>query len=83
MQSTGAVDEAADSERIAAVILAAIQGGLVVSQPEGSAWPLEAALDTPFLVGSNGVLPGRRTSAAAAARYPIRALLRPSDRTFA
>ena len=46
MQSTGTVDKSADSERIAIVILAAIQGGLLLSQPEGSAWPLEAALDT-------------------------------------
>jgi AcrR family transcriptional regulator len=46
MQGTGTVDKSADSERIATVILAAIQGGLLLSQPEGSAWPLEAALDT-------------------------------------
>ena len=46
MQSTGTVDKSADSEKIATVILAAIQGGLLLSQPEGSAWPLEAALDT-------------------------------------
>ena len=46
MQSTGTVDKSADSDRIATVILAAIQGGLLLSQPEGSAWPLEAALDT-------------------------------------
>ena len=46
MQSTGTVDKSADSEKIAIVILAAIQGGLLLSQPEGSAWPLEAALDT-------------------------------------
>ncbi|PRY67419.1 TetR family transcriptional regulator [Glaciihabitans tibetensis] len=46
MQRTGTVDGSADSERIATVILAAIQGGLVLSQPERSAWPLEAALDS-------------------------------------
>ena len=46
MQSAGTVDKSADSEKIATVILAAIQGGLLLSQPEGSAWPLEAALDT-------------------------------------
>ena len=46
MQSTGTVDKSADSEKIATVILAAIQGGLLLSQPEESAWPLEAALDT-------------------------------------
>lgn len=45
MQSAGSVDNSADSEKIATVILAAIQGGLVLSQPERSAWPLEAALD--------------------------------------
>ncbi|MFG6476286.1 TetR/AcrR family transcriptional regulator [Microbacterium sp. P06] len=45
MQSAGIVDGSADAQRIATVILAAIQGGLVLSQPEGSAWPLEAALD--------------------------------------
>jgi hypothetical protein len=31
---------------LATVILAAIQGGLVLSQPERSAWPLEATLDS-------------------------------------
>jgi hypothetical protein len=30
---------------VAAAILAAIQGGLVLSQPERASWPLEAALD--------------------------------------
>ncbi|SMH48965.1 transcriptional regulator, TetR family [Rathayibacter oskolensis] len=46
MQAAGEVDPAADPDRLAAVILAAIQGGLVLSQPERSAWPLEAALDS-------------------------------------
>ena len=46
MQGAGAVDAAADPERIAMVILAAVQGGLVMSQPLRSAWPLEAALDS-------------------------------------
>ena len=45
MQSAGSLESSADPERIATVILAAIQGGLVLSQPERSAWPLEAALD--------------------------------------
>lgn len=45
MQAAGSLDSSADPERIATVILAAIQGGLVLSQPERSAWPLEAALD--------------------------------------
>lgn len=46
MQVAGAVDAAADPERTAMVILAAVQGGLVMSQPLRSAWPLEAALDS-------------------------------------
>ena len=31
---------------VAAAILAAVQGGLMLSQPERSSWPLEAALDS-------------------------------------
>ena len=46
MQAGGLIDLTADPQRIAVVILAAIQGGLVLSQPLGSAWPLEAALDS-------------------------------------
>ncbi|MFS4507268.1 TetR/AcrR family transcriptional regulator [Clavibacter sp. Sh2141] len=46
MREAGFVDASADPQRTATVILAAIQGGLVLSQPERSAWPLEAALDT-------------------------------------
>lgn len=46
MRAAGLVDASADPARIATVILAAIQGGLVLSQPERSAWPLEAALDS-------------------------------------
>jgi len=46
MQSTGDVDADADPDRIAMVILAAVQGGLVMSQPLRSSWPLEAALDS-------------------------------------
>jgi len=45
MQQSGAVDRAAEPDKIATVILAAIQGGLILSQPERAAWPLEAALD--------------------------------------
>lgn len=45
MRDRGLVDAMADPVRVATVILAAIQGGLVLSQPERSAWPLEAALD--------------------------------------
>jgi len=46
MQAGGLIDPAVDPDRIAVVILAAIQGGLVLSQPMRSAWPLEAALDS-------------------------------------
>lgn len=46
MQQTGAVGDAANPDTIASVILAAIQGGLILSQPERSAWPLEVALDS-------------------------------------
>ncbi|WP_130176218.1 TetR/AcrR family transcriptional regulator [Cryobacterium sp. SO1] len=46
MQVAGQIDRAVDPQRIAVVILAAIQGGLVLSQPMRSAWPLEAALDS-------------------------------------
>lgn len=45
MQAAGEVDASADPQRLAVAILAAIQGGLVLSQPERSSWPLEAALD--------------------------------------
>lgn len=46
MQAAGHVHPSADPVRIAIVILAAIQGGLVMSQPLRAAWPLEAALDS-------------------------------------
>lgn len=46
MRTAGLIAESADPERIAISILAAIQGGLVLSQPERSAWPLEVALDS-------------------------------------
>ncbi|MBY6537887.1 TetR/AcrR family transcriptional regulator [Rhodococcus sp. BP-349] len=46
MRTVGLVAESADPGRISVSILAAIQGGLVLSQPERSAWPLEAALDS-------------------------------------
>jgi AcrR family transcriptional regulator len=45
MQAGGLVRPEADPVRIAAAVLAAIQGGLVLSQPERAGWPLEAALD--------------------------------------
>jgi AcrR family transcriptional regulator len=46
MQTSGVIDRAEDPQRIAVVILAAIQGGLVLSQPMRSSWPLESALDS-------------------------------------
>ncbi|MET4783262.1 TetR/AcrR family transcriptional regulator [Glaciihabitans sp. UYNi722] len=46
MRAAGHLTDSADSRQIAVSILAAIQGGLVLSQPERSAWPLEAALDS-------------------------------------
>jgi AcrR family transcriptional regulator len=46
MQAAGEVDAAADPQRIAVAILAALQGGLVLSQPERASWPLEAAIDS-------------------------------------
>jgi AcrR family transcriptional regulator len=45
MQERGEVSSDADPRRLAAAILSAIQGGLVLSQPERDPWPLEAALD--------------------------------------
>ncbi len=45
MQDAGLIDVSADPTRLAAAVLAAIEGGLVLSQPERSGWPLEAALD--------------------------------------
>jgi len=46
MQLAGALAPSADPNAVATVILAAIQGGLLLSQTERSAWPLEAALDS-------------------------------------
>jgi len=46
MRTAGLVAVSADPQRIAVSILAAIQGGLILSQPERSEWPLEAALDS-------------------------------------
>ncbi|HEY0237056.1 MAG TPA: TetR/AcrR family transcriptional regulator [Friedmanniella sp.] len=46
MRAGGNVGTAVDPERLAAAILAAVQGGLMLSQPERSSWPLEAALDS-------------------------------------
>ena len=46
MRDDGHVDASVDADRMAAAILAAVQGGLMLSQPERSSWPLEAALDS-------------------------------------
>ena len=46
MRGAGHVDPSVDPDRMAAAILAAVQGGLMLSQPERSSWPLEAALDS-------------------------------------
>lgn len=46
MQAAGHIDPTADPDRLATSVLAAIQGGLLLSQPERASWPLEAALDT-------------------------------------
>ena len=46
MRDAGLIAQTADPLKVATVILAAIQGGLILSQPERSAWPLEVALDS-------------------------------------
>jgi len=46
MRDAGLVAQTTDPTKVATVILAAIQGGLILSQPERSAWPLEVALDS-------------------------------------
>ena len=46
MRHGGHVATSVDPDRLAAAILAAVQGGLMLSQPERSSWPLEAALDS-------------------------------------
>lgn len=45
MQAADRIDASAGPEHLAAAILAAIQGGLVLSQPEHDGWPLRAAID--------------------------------------
>ncbi|OII21130.1 TetR/AcrR family transcriptional regulator [Frigoribacterium sp. MCBA15_019] len=45
LQAAGSVDASADPVRVATAIIAAIQGGLLLSQSERAGWPLEAALD--------------------------------------
>lgn len=45
LRAGGDVHDATDSRRVAAAILSAIQGGLLLSQVERDPWPLEAALD--------------------------------------
>jgi AcrR family transcriptional regulator len=41
----GALRDDADPRRLAAALLAAVQGGLLLTQTEQALWPLEAALD--------------------------------------
>ena len=45
MQAGGLIDGRTDPDRLAVSVLAAIQGGLLLSQPERASWPMEAALD--------------------------------------
>jgi AcrR family transcriptional regulator len=45
MRDSGALRDGADPQRLAAAILAAVQGGLLLTQTEQALWPLEAALD--------------------------------------
>jgi AcrR family transcriptional regulator len=48
MQQAGAMRTGTDPQRMAAAVLAAIQGGLLLAQIERASWPLEAAVDTVF-----------------------------------
>ena len=57
MRDGGRLNASVDAERMAAAILAAVQGGLMLSQPERSSWPLEAALDALLDVLRAGRLP--------------------------
>lgn len=80
MQAAGHVIPAADPIRVAVVILAAIQGGLVLSQPLRSAWPLEAALDSaldPLHRASLSIAAG---SASTSMHESAARLLRETDR---
>jgi AcrR family transcriptional regulator len=45
MAADGALAPGADPRRLAAGLLAAVQGGLLITQAEQALWPLEAALD--------------------------------------
>lgn len=45
MQAAGHVDAAADPDRLADGMMASLQGGIMLSQPERSPRPLEAVLD--------------------------------------
>jgi AcrR family transcriptional regulator len=60
LEAAGHLQGDVDADRMAAAILAAVQGGLMLSQPERSSWPLEAALDSLLDVLRSGV----RTSTA-------------------
>ena len=45
MRASGLVDDRADADRLATELLAAVQGGLLLSRAEGTPRPLEQALD--------------------------------------
>ncbi|SEQ73463.1 TetR/AcrR family transcriptional regulator [Microlunatus flavus] len=57
MSEAGHLEAGVDADRMAAAILAAVQGGLMLSQPERSSWPLEAALDSLLDVLRSRTLP--------------------------
>lgn len=48
MQSADLIAADVEGDHVAAAILAAVQGGLLLSQPERDPWPLRAALDVVF-----------------------------------
>ncbi|MFZ7088847.1 TetR family transcriptional regulator C-terminal domain-containing protein [Curtobacterium sp. RRHDQ10] len=48
MQAAGAIDRTVDAARVGTGIVAAIMGGLALSQPERDGAPLAAALDLAF-----------------------------------
>jgi len=48
MQDAGEMRADAEPRRLAAALLAAVQGGLLLAQIERASWPLEAAIDNAF-----------------------------------
>ena len=61
MRDAGLMASTVDPTRLASSILAAIQGGLLLSQPERASWPLESAFDMAFAAlhsaGTGGAVP--------------------------